>query len=141
MRWALLVLVALGCKGAEPPVHAALAGRVHIGGVPVTLLTCRPGHAVHVFVDIDTTGGTLRFGEGKLALAGTELDCEKLDRRWGGGIRNDGSSYFRGTLSFQCGGAAGDLTLDCGQVTAEEAGELDHNAAAARAARGSSAQP
>lgn len=128
----------LGCKQAEPPPAAApaeLTGTFTVGAAPARLLACRPGHAVHVFVDIETSLGTLRFGEGVLRWDGAPLTCEKLDRRWGGGVRNDGSSYFRGTLDFRCGQLAGQLALDCGRITAGEASELERNAAAARTGR------
>jgi len=59
------------------------------------------------------------------------LACQKLDRSWGGGVRKDGAAYFRGTLAFRCSALAGDLTLDCGQITPEEAAKLSHNRSAA----------
>ena len=86
---------------------------------------------MHVFVEVDTSLGTLRFGEGKLFWDGNELACAKLDRSWGGGIRQDGSTYFRGTLVFRCGKLEGDLALSCGGITAAEAAQLDANRAAA----------
>ena len=136
-----LALAVLGCKAAEPPPAPGptpeLAGTFSVGAAPAKLVACRPGHAVHVFVDVETSLGTLRFGDGKLRWDGAELSCEKLDRRWGGGVRNDGSSYFRGTLDFRCGKLAGNLQLDCGRITPAEAGELARNAAAARAGSGS----
>lgn len=137
MRPILIALVLAACKSAEPPPPAAeaaeLTGTFRVGPAPAKLLACKPGHAVHVFVDIETSLGTLRFGEGKLRWDGAELACEKLDRRWGGGVRADGSSYFRGMLDFRCGKLEGKLDLDCGRVTATEAAELEKNAEAARA--------
>jgi hypothetical protein len=110
---------------------AEVRGTFTIGGAAARLERCRPGHAVHVFVEVDTSLGTLRFGEGKLFWDGNELACAKLDRSWGGGIRQDGSTYFRGTLAFRCGKLDGDLVLSCGQITATEAAQLDANRAAA----------
>jgi hypothetical protein len=134
---------------APDAVEGELRGTFTVGAAPARLERCRPGHAVHVFVEVDTSLGTLRFGEGKLYWDGNELTCAKLDRSWGGGIRQDGSTYFRGTLAFRCGkldgrgtptGSAaewrrgsieGDLRLSCGQVTPAEAAQLDANRAAA----------
>jgi hypothetical protein len=92
---------------------------------------------VHVFVEVDTPKGTLHFGEGKLAWNGSPVACSKLDRSWGGGVRRDGSAYFRGTLAFRCEHVAGELSLDCGGITPEEGAELASN----RAAAGSAVQP
>src|SRR5262245_46102294 len=102
-----------------------------VDGAAATLVRCRPAHAVHVFVEVDTALGTLRFAEGKLFWNGREKACSKLDRSWGGGIRADGSAYFRGTLAFRCEGLVGDLSLDCGQITPDEGAELAKNRAAA----------
>lgn len=105
---------------------------MQVAGAAVALKRCRPGHAVHVFVEVDTSAGTLRFGEGKLWWLGSERRCERLDRRWGGGVRRDGSTYFRGTLSFACGDLTGDLALDCGGITPIESAEMARNAREAR---------
>jgi hypothetical protein len=116
---------------------AAEGQRGVVDGAPAQLLRCRPGHAVHVFVEVDTSKGTLHFGEGELAWNGSRVACSKLDRSWGGGVRRDGSAYFRGTLAFRCEHVAGELSLDCGGITPEEGAELANN----RAAAGSAAQP
>ncbi|HET7502624.1 MAG TPA: hypothetical protein VFK02_16500 [Kofleriaceae bacterium] len=133
------------CGSSEPaaPAREAIAaevgGSLTVDGAPARLVRCRPGHAVHVFVEVDTSLGTLRFGEGKLWWQGGERTCQQLDRSWGGGVRRDGSAYFRGTLAFRCDTLAGDLTLDCGGITAAEAGELLRNRAVAGRAAGSAA--
>ncbi len=130
MRAALLV--ALVACSKTTPASTEVTGTLTVDGTAATLKACRPGHAVHVFVEVDTSAGLLRFGEGKLYWNGTELTCTKLDRSWGGGVRGDDSAYFRGTLAFDCGKVTGDLKLDCGHITLEERAELDKNAAAAR---------
>jgi len=134
MRWCWLAVALVGACDRPAPVPAAaeVTGEFHVGGSAAKLERCRPGHAVHVFVEVDTSLGTLRFGEGKLFWDGNELACEQLDRSWGGGIRQDGSAYFRGTLTFRCGKLAGDLRLDCGHIAVPERAELDRNQAAAR---------
>jgi hypothetical protein len=124
-----LVIVALAgaCGRSEPATRRELTGTVLVGGVPAALRGCRPGHTDHVFVEIDTSIGVLRFAAGTLAWNGIALACQKLDRSWGGGIRRDGTAYFRGHLAFRCAPVAGDLTLDCGQTTPEEASSLERN--------------
>jgi hypothetical protein len=146
-RW--LVVACLGtclagaCGKPEPEASQGpgVTGTLAINGAPVQLVRCRPGHAVHVFVEIDTTFGTLRFGEGKLSWQGGALTCQKLDRSWGGGVRRDGSAYFRGTLAFRCGLLTGDLALDCGEITPEEGADLARNRAAAKAQSPGSESP
>jgi hypothetical protein len=135
-RWALAVVgLASACSKPPPPAAGADAtGTLTVDGAAAQLVACRPGHAAHVFVEVDTSKGTLRFGEGKLAWNGDLLTCSKLDRSWGGGIRRDGSAYFRGTLAFRCDHLAGELSLDCGGITPEEGAELAANRAAARSA-------
>ena len=135
---AALLLGAVGVFGGcqrEPAATPApeVTGALSIAGAPARLVRCRPGHGVHVFVEVDTSAGTLRFGDGKLYWQGSERSCAKLDRRWGGGIRRDGSAYFRGTLALACGDLTADLALDCGHVTPDEARELTRNADEARA--------
>ncbi|HEU4735188.1 MAG TPA: hypothetical protein VFT22_45165 [Kofleriaceae bacterium] len=134
------------CGSSEPAPaprepETEVTGTLAVDGVPAQLVRCRPGHAVHVFVEVDTSLGTLRFGEGKLSWQGRERSCRQLDRSWGGGVRRDGSAYFRGTLAFRCDTLAGDLTLDCGHVTPAEAGELARNRAAAGRAADPAAPP
>jgi hypothetical protein len=108
-----------------------VTGTLTVDGKLARLTACRPGRAAHVFVEVDTALGTLRFGDAKLSWQGSEQTCQKLDRSWGGGVRRDGSAYFRGTLAFRCGMLEGDLVLDCGQITPAEAAELARNRAAA----------
>jgi len=136
MRAALAVVGLAGAcsKPAPPAANADVSGTLTVDGAPAQLVACRPGHAEHVFVDVDSSKGTLRFGEGKLAWNGSPLTCSKLDRSWGGGIRRNGAAYFRGTLAFRCDRVAGELTLDCGGITPEEGAELASNGAAARSA-------
>ncbi len=148
VAWLAVAWLAGACSRSEPPPAAreAPSGTSGVTGVTGTLTAdgklawltaCRPGHAAHVFVEVDTTLGTLRFGDAKLSWQGSEQTCQKLDRSWGGGVRRDGSAYFRGTLAFRCGTLEGDLVLDCGQVTPAEAAELARN----RAAAGQSPEP
>jgi hypothetical protein len=129
--WVVAALAACGVPAAPPARE--VTGTLSMDGAPAVLLGCRPGHAVHVYVDVDTTLGALRFGEGKLWWRGVEQACARLDRRWGGGVRADGSAYFRGTLAVACGGLVADLSLDCGGITPAEAAELARNRAAAAA--------
>ncbi|HEY4175606.1 MAG TPA: hypothetical protein VGM90_02180 [Kofleriaceae bacterium] len=93
-------------------------------------MTCRPGAAVHIFVNIVTPKGTLHVEDGKLALDGEPLTCEKFERSWGGGRRPHGA-YWRGTLAFACVRGSqhvdGDLQIDCGGITADERASLDAN--------------
>ena len=134
MRGWLAVAWLAGTCRAEPQEAAHgqrdVTGTLTVEGAPAQLVRCRPGHAVNVFVEVDTTLGTLRFGDGKLSWQGREQACQKLDRSWGGGIRQDGTAYFRGTLSVRCGKLAGDLALDCGQISLAEGAELARNRAA-----------
>jgi hypothetical protein len=115
-----------------------LSGTLIVDGKPVTLTACRPGHTVHTWVEVVTSAGVLRFEDKQLhwqrdlaaVSPGPVLTCEKLDRKWGGGTRVDGSSYWRGWLDVRCPGPPrieGKLTLDCGDITAEEHRQLDEN--------------
>ncbi len=92
-------------------------------------MQCRPGAAVHIFVEVVTPEGVLRFEDQKLAWNGEPLTCARLDRSWGGGRRPGNVAYWRGTLAFDCKAGArtvsGDLSLDCGNITAAERAELD----------------
>ena len=132
---AVVSLAGACSKPAPRPAGTDVTGTLTVDGAPAEFVACRPGHAVHVFVEVDTLKGTLRFGEGKLSWNGSPLACSKLDRSWGGGIRGNGSAYFRGTLAFRCDRIAGELSLDCGGITAEEGAELANNGAAARSAK------
>jgi hypothetical protein len=138
-----VVCLAGACSKPEPVVRGGteVTGTLTVDGVPAQLVRCRPGHVIDVFVEVDTTLGTLRFGGGKLAWQGREQTCQKLDRSWGGGVRRDGTTYFRGTLSFHCDRVTGDLALDCGQITPQEAAELARNRAAAKSQHPSTSSP
>ncbi|CAN5907875.1 hypothetical protein BH11MYX2_BH11MYX2_35630 [soil metagenome] len=113
-----------------------IKGTLSIDGAPVKEMTCRPGAAVHIFVDVVTPAGTLRVEDGKLAFDDEPLTCEKFERSWGGGRRPDNRAYWRGTLSFACVRGAqhidGNLDLDCGGITAEERAQLDAQRSKAR---------
>ena len=143
MRATLFVLVLAACgKSADAPTAGSatapaasgdvVKGTVSIDGTAIAAsdLQCKPGAAVHIFVDVVTPKGTLHVEDGKLALDGEPLTCEKFERSWGGGRRPD-SAYWRGTLSFACVHGTqkivGDLDLDCGGITAEERASLDAN--------------
>ncbi len=156
---ALLVLGALlgssglaACKNrdratASPEVQGTLA----LDGKPLVVTRCMPGRGVTTFVELATAVGKLRFEDRQLfwnrdiaaVTRGDRLECEKLDRSWGGGQRPDGSSYFRGTLDFRCigtvGALVGNVTADCGQITAEERRSLDENRDKTRAAQAADA--
>ena len=139
----LLVLALTSCSKDEPVVEISgsssatdvVKGSITVDGKPATLGACKPGHTVHVFVEVVTNLGKLRFEEQQLywnpiadaPTRGDKLACDKLDRSWGGGVRmpGDGTAYWRGTLAFSCGAIAGDLTLDCGNITPTERAQLD----------------
>jgi hypothetical protein len=142
----LFAVLVVACNKDTPDTSSGSAsgndsvqGAFTVDGQPQTLLACNTGHAVHVFVEVLTTSGRLHFEDQALYWTadtasterGAKLACEKLDRSWGGGNRMDGTSYFRGTLAFRCTNGktplAGDLTIDCGHITAGERAELDKN--------------
>ena len=116
-----------------------ITGTFSVGGAPQTILACNAGHGEHVFVELLTTSGRLRFEDQNLYWTtdtaaikrGDKLTCAKLDRSWGGGTRADDSSYFRGMLDFRCtldtAALAGNVTIDCGNITAPERAQLDAN--------------
>lgn len=148
-RVAALVCVLAACGDAsEPPDLEVLqpvragsgtpdrfTGVLAVDGKAARLEACRPGHTVHTFIEVVTSAGKLRFEDQRLywnpnpaaITRGEQLDCKKLDRSWGGGNRTDGTSYWRGTLAFDCGALTGDLVLDCGSITAAERAQLDGN--------------
>jgi hypothetical protein len=136
--WLAVAWLACACAcgpSEAPPAtrsQSDVTGMLTVDGAPAQLVRCRPGHAANVFVEVDTSLGTLRFGDGKLSWQGQEQMCRKLDRSWGGGIRRDGTAYFRGTLAFRCDKLTGSLALDCGQISPEEGAELARNHAAAK---------
>ncbi len=137
MRLALVLLIAAGCDKTAPARPPEVTGTLVVGGETLVPLSCRPGRAVHTFVDVRSPKGILRFEDRELYWAadanavgaGTKLTCTKLDRSWGGGSRPDGSVYWRGILVFECSAGEtplkGDLDLDCGNITAEERQQLD----------------
>jgi hypothetical protein len=146
----LVLVAACGSKGSDDPARTRGSGRLSsptdvvkgslsVDGQPLALVACATGHVDHVFAEVVTVSGKLRFEDQALfwnpdpaaGVRGDRLDCEKLDRSWGGGNRLDGTSYFRGTLAFRCTlgkvPVVGDLTLDCGNITPDERTQLDGN--------------
>ncbi|MBA3465533.1 MAG: hypothetical protein H0T46_36710 [Deltaproteobacteria bacterium] len=138
MRLAAALLLALAaCKSATPSNE--VTGTLTLEGATVTVTKCRPERGADgVYVVLETPKSALRFEGKKLwwnrddpegFAPGAALECKRLDRSWGGGSRLDGTSYWRGTLSFECSDgpktATGDLTLDCGNITPEERASLD----------------
>jgi hypothetical protein len=134
----LLGLVA-ACGSKSAPTSSEVSGTLSVAGESVTVTKCHPDRGIDgVYVILETPKGALRFEAKKLYwnsedtegfMRGATLDCSRVDRSWGGGTRADGTAYFRGTLEFDChAGAtafAGKLTLDCGNITAEERAGLD----------------
>jgi len=134
-----LLLLALAACGKSAPASKEVTGTFAAKGEPVTVTKCRPARGESgVYVVLSTPKGALRFEAKQLwwngddpegAFPGAALDCKKLDRSWGGGQRADGSAYFRGTLDFDCHDGpntyVGKLTVDCGNITAEERAQLD----------------
>lgn len=129
------LLLALASCGRPAAQTREVVGTLVVDGKAVPVVACRPDHAVHVYVELVTASGVLRFEDGGLywnpdreaVSRGPKLTCTKLDRSWGGGNRVDGTSYWRGTLDFACGTVTGDLSLDCGDITPEERQSLDDN--------------
>jgi hypothetical protein len=129
-------------SGSQAAAADVLDGTLSVGGEPARLVACQPGHDGRVFLDVVSSRGTVRFRDARLwwnprsGDPGHELACDRLDRSWGGGVRLDGTAYWRGTLRFQCRHEAmaidGDLVLDCGQITAQERAQLDANRDRAR---------
>ena len=142
MRAAIAAVCLLACNSSDPPQHTTevpgrsspndvLEGTLRVGDAIAKLLACRPGHTERVFVEVDTSLGTLRFQNMKLYWDRQELTCTKLDRSWGGGIRSNQTAYWRGNLDFECQAGetqlVGMLKLDCGMITKEERASLDAN--------------
>jgi hypothetical protein len=142
MRWLPALLLVAACSEKKPPPAAKreVEGTLSLDGKPLTVTQCRAGRGVTTYVDLVTAEGKLRFEDAKLfwsrdatvAGRGDQLECKKLDRSWGGGLRRDQTSYFRGHLMFNCVGPAGPITgdvmVDCGNTTFEERQQLDENA-------------
>lgn len=135
---ALALLVAACGKGdTKSTTSKEVEGSLSLGGKPLTVTACRAGRGVTTYVELVTAAGKLRFENQHLYWAqkdfgrGDELACDKLERSWGGGLRKDGTAYFRGHLIFVCRGPTGpltgDVTVDCGRITAEERASLDKN--------------
>jgi hypothetical protein len=141
VRAAALVVLAVASCGKGATASKEVTGTLKLEGEAVTVTKCRPDRGADgTYVVLETAKGAIRFENKQLwwnaqdnegIAPGAVLDCKKLDRSWGGGVRTDGSSYFRGTLAFDCSDgpktAVGDLTLDCGNITAEERGQLDQH--------------
>ena len=141
MRAAALVVLAVAACGNGATASKEVTGTLSLEGKTVTITKCRPDRGVDgTYVVLETPAGAIRFEGKKLwwnasdnegFAPGAVLDCKKLDRSWGGGMRSDGTSYFRGTLDFDCSDgpktAVGKLTLDCGNITAEERSQLDQH--------------
>ncbi|CAN5906338.1 hypothetical protein BH11MYX3_BH11MYX3_43520 [soil metagenome] len=134
-----LMLVALAACSKSAPASTEVTGTFEVKGASATVTGCRPDHDIDgTYVVLETTAGALRFTNKQLWWNGDDpkgfakgavLDCTRLDRSWGGGLRQDGTSYWRGTLSFDCHDGphtfTGNLTIDCGNITAEERASLD----------------
>jgi hypothetical protein len=139
VRAHLALVVALAACGKGATASKEVTGTLAVKGAAVTVTKCRPDHDTSgTYVVMETPSGALRFSAKQLWWNGSDpegfspgavLDCTRLDRSWGGGLRNDGTSYWRGTLSFDChdgpNAYTGNLTLDCGNITAEERASLD----------------
>ncbi len=153
MRAALALLVSLAACGKGTTASKEVTGTLSVKGADVTVTKCRPDHdASGTYVVMETPVGALRFTNKQLWWNGSDpegfspgavLDCTRLDRSWGGGLRTDGTSYWRGTLSFDCHDGpntyTGKLTLDCGNITPEERASLDKQRTDMRQEQGGSA--
>ncbi len=155
--------IVVDVTGSGSPTDV-VKGTLSVDGQPATLGACKPGHSVRPFVELVTSKGKLRFEnqilywnpEPSAITRGAQLGCTKLDRSWGGGVRmpGDGTAYWRGKLWFSCGAAspgsagsdtqvmiAGELELDCGNITAKERAELDGKREGLRDEQRGSARP
>ena len=136
MRALLLLVVACSSEKQQPPPHKDFDGTLFLSDKPLVISKCHAGHTTTTFVEVVTDAGKLRFEDRQLFWSadvvqkGDRLDCSRLERSWGGGQRADGTAYFRGHLIFACQAPVairGDITLDCGAITAQERSELDKN--------------
>jgi hypothetical protein len=129
---------------SPPPAPAPdrISGTLKIAGKPVAIERCRPGREASIYVDLVTARGALRFlayedrtmfwtSRPDSTERGAPLACSDLRRSWGGATRPDGSTYFRGQIIFSCRGAigavVGDVTVDCGNISALERKLLDES--------------
>lgn len=131
-------------SGSAPAVEPdRYVGALSLDGKPLEITRCRPGHnesqAIHL--DLVTTAGVLRFvpyvpqmrwnPKPDSTEPGAPIECTDLQRSWGGGNRPDGTTYFRGRLIFYCkfgtSVIAGDVNVDCGNITPLERKLLDEN--------------
>jgi hypothetical protein len=140
-RPALAFVLVAGCASKPAATSPEVEGSLSVDGKPLVITQCRAGRTLSTYVELVTGAGKLRFEDKQLywsadtdeVVRGERLACNRLDRSWGGGLRADGTSYFRGHLIFACtgkvGAIAGDVTVDCGKITAEERAQLDRNRA------------
>jgi hypothetical protein len=151
MRW-LAALAVVACSSGKDPGGGSgsgsaptppsagdhMTGTLAIDGTAVAMTVCRPGSDKTIFVEVATPKGSLHFQDRSIAWivdgARQNLACDPLPTNkaiWGGGVRGDGTVYFRGELKFTCKGAIGvvdgDLNLECGRITADERTKLDAN--------------
>ncbi|MBL0213655.1 MAG: hypothetical protein IPQ07_07220 [Myxococcales bacterium] len=133
-----VALAAAACGNTSPAASKEVQGTLVIAGETVTVTKCRPDHGLSTYVVLENAKGAVRFEDKRMfwssrdpegTTQGHALDCTKLDRSWGGGVRLDNTAYWRGTLAFECKDGAtpitGQLTLDCGNITPEERASLD----------------
>jgi len=152
MRLVAFVLCAAACGKGDTKASPEVQGTLSLDGKPLAVTKCRAGRGVTTYVELVTAAGKLRFEDKQLFWTpqakgdfgrGDKLECDKLERSWGGGLRKDGTSYFRGHLIFVCRGPAGplagDVTVDCGGITPEERAQLDKNRADMRAEQAAAA--
>ncbi|MEJ7598099.1 MAG: hypothetical protein WKG01_09345 [Kofleriaceae bacterium] len=142
-RFAVVIVALVACRDPDPVDRVPLAtadarpdappdritGSIVVEDQAITPATCRVGRDAHLYVELPTPHGTLRFANATLVWNRAVLTCSKLDRSWGGGSRTDGTHYWRGTLDFVCGSVTGKLALDCGGITPGERAQLDQGRA------------
>ncbi|MBA3541740.1 MAG: hypothetical protein H0T79_19150 [Deltaproteobacteria bacterium] len=144
----ILAAVCGACGTPDAPTPATAPSTLTIDGAAIAVTGCRAGLNARrdgialdlVLAKATPTAGIarLRFTRQRLHAAatsdglddGTELECTKLDRSWGGGARADGTYYWRGFLDFRCTQGTHQLVgrqeLACGDPTPEEKASLDH---------------
>ena len=103
-------------KDQWPYIAATItATTLAVDGAPAVIARCRVVENARndgVALDLAHARGRLRFTRQHLYGArdpgdpdnGSDLHCTKLDRKWGGGIRTDGSrtGYWQGYLDVTC---------------------------------------